>query len=467
MMPRILIAVAAALLAGVSLAPARSTQVVNDITQLNPIVVEAVAEPTTVAEIERLVADHKGSISIGGARHSQGGQTACRGCLFIDMRRLNHVLAIDRRHRIMTVQSGATWRQIQEALDPLDLSVAIMQGYANFTVGGTLSVNAHGDYVGQGAMVSSVRSFKIVLADGRLVTASRTENSDIFYGAIGGYGGLGVIVEATLDLAQNRRLERTTERISMAEYKAYFRRKVDHAPGVVMHSATIYPPEYRNVVADTYRETSKPLTITARLAPRDRPSSLMQLGMTWVTKSRSGKLAREYVYDPLHPRQPQVVWRNYAASQDANSLEPASRTTSTYGLQEYFVPVERFDDFALKLGATLRQSPANVLNIAIRHAPPDPGTLLSWAPRETFCFVLYFEQGVTQQERQAVKAWTAKLIQLAIDEGGDYYLPYQIVATKAQFLKAYPRAPDFFALKKKLDPTYKFRNTLWEAYYGP
>jgi hypothetical protein len=46
-------------------------------------------------------------------------------------------------------------------------------------------------------------------------------------------------------------------------------------------------------------------------------------------------------------------------------------------------------------------------------------------------------------------------------------MPYQIVATKAQFLQAYPRAPEYFALKKKLDPTYKFRNTLWEAYYHP
>ena len=66
-----------------------------------------------------------------------------------------------------------------------------------------------------------------------------------------------------------------------------------------------------------------------------------------------------------------------------------------------------------------------------------------------------------------MKAWTSELIQLAIDEGGDYYLPYQIAATRAQFLKAYPRAPEYFALKRRLDPTYKFRNSLWDAYYTP
>jgi hypothetical protein len=48
--------------------------------------------------------------------------------------------------------------------------------------------------------------------------------------------------------------------------------------------------------------------------------------------------------------------------------------------------------------------------------------------------------------------------------GGTYYLPYQLVATRAQFLRAYPAAPRFFALKERLDPTCKFRNRLWERY---
>jgi hypothetical protein len=56
---------------------------------------------------------------------------------------------------------------------------------------------------------------------------------------------------------------------------------------------------------------------------------------------------------------------------------------------------------------------------------------------------------------------------LSIDEGGDFYLPYQIVASKEQFLKAYPRAQKFFMLKRNLDPRYKFHNKLWDAYYTP
>ena len=50
-------------------------------------------------------------------------------------------------------------------------------------------------------------------------------------------------------------------------------------------------------------------------------------------------------------------------------------------------------------------------------------------------------------------------------EGGSFYLPYQIHATRAQFLAAYPRADAYFAVKTRVDPDYKFRNRLWQAYY--
>ena len=129
-----------------------ASAVVNDVTGLNPIPVRETVAPRSVGEISRLVREHHGPICIGGARHSQGGQIATDGCLFLDMRAMNRVLAFDPQARRITVEAGITWRGIQEAIDPHGLSVKVMQTYANFTVGGSLSVNAHGRYVGQGAL---------------------------------------------------------------------------------------------------------------------------------------------------------------------------------------------------------------------------------------------------------------------------------------------------------------------------
>jgi FAD/FMN-containing dehydrogenase len=161
------------------------------------------------------------------------------------------------------------------------------------------------------------------------------------------------------------------------------------------------------------------------------------------------------------------VWRNYEASHDTAELEPVSRERSTYVLEEYFVPVDRFDEFIPRLQATLRQHEVNVINISIRHARQDPGSLLAWARTEVFAFVIYYKQGTSDAAREQVGVWTRELIDASLAVGGSYYLPYQLQATREQFLRAYPRAPEFVALKQRLDPTNKFRSELLDKYLRP
>jgi len=123
------------------------TRHVTDVTELIDIPVERVVQPRSHAEIQALLQRHDGPVSIGGGRYSMGGQIGTRRTLFLDLREHNDVLELDPTARTVRVEAGITWRALIEALDPHDLSVKIMQSYANFTVGGTLSVNAHGRYV--------------------------------------------------------------------------------------------------------------------------------------------------------------------------------------------------------------------------------------------------------------------------------------------------------------------------------
>ena len=441
--------------------------VINDVTQLNPIPVANVIAPTTVDEIVAAVRSHAGPISIGGGRYSMGGQTATTGALQIDMRRFNRVIAFDSVNKIITVQAGIRWRDIQQRIDPANLSVKIMQTYSNFTVGGSMSVNVHGRYIGLGPLVLSVRSLKIVLADGRLVEASPTSNPEIFYGAIGGYGGLGVIVEATLDLTDNVRVKRSSVRMPITQYGAYFRERVRDSASVIFHNGDIYPPKYERVNAVSWTRTDDSVTVADRLIPANKSYRLDRAVYSIIADWPLGKAFREHVVDPMLFRGAPVEWRNYEASYDVAELEPSSRERGTYVLEEYFIPVERFDEFVPKMRAVFEKHDVNVVNVSIRHALPDPGTLLAWAPREAFAFVVYYKQGTTAPERRKVGVWTREMTDSILSVGGAYYLPYQPWATEAQFLRAYPRAPEFFALKRRLDPANKFRNTLWDKYYVP
>lgn len=444
---------------------AESELIVNDVTGLNPIRVGKVIKPMQSSEIIAAITQSTGPISIGGGRYSMGGQTAYENSLHIDMRSFNKVLSFDEGGKTITVQPGITWRDVQEYIDPFNLSVRIMQTYSNFTVGGSLSVNVHGRYIGEGPLIKSVESIKLILANGKELVASREVNSDLFYGAIGGYGGIGVITEATLGLAENVKIERKTRLMPVAEYKDYFFEKIRGDANVVFHNGDLYPPDYEEVLDISWYKTDKPLTNEERMIARNIEYKWTPIAADFVADYDIGKSIRKNIIDPIYYSFDRVVWRNWEASYDVAELEPESRKEKTYVLREYFIPVENFDSFIPVMKDIFNRNNANIINVSIRHAHPAPENYLSWARKEVFAFVVYYQQGTDQASIDNVKKWSIEMIDAVIEWDGAYYLPYQIFASKEQFAKAYPRSSEFFALKKKVDPDYRFRNALWKQYY--
>lgn len=440
--------------------------IVNDVTQLNPIKVSKIVEPKTTGELIDAVKSARGSISIGGGRYSMGGQTATENSIQIDMRRYNKIIRLDPIGRTITVQAGIRWRDIQEVIDPYDLSIRIMQTYSNFTVGGSLSVNAHGRYIGEGPIIRSVLSIKIVLANGEEITASPTEHSEIFYAAIGGYGGIGIITEATLHLVPNEKIRRENATMPAAKYEEFFFKNIRYDPNTVLHNADLYPPHYHEVRLETWRKTDHPLTVHARLIPQELTYFLLPHMISLISTIPFGSDLRAHVLDPIRDGREAVVFRNYEASYDVGQLEPSTpRLLFTYVLQEYFIPVDAFGLFLPRMAKVLQENDVNVVNISIRHALPDTGSFLAWAPQEVFSFVIYYKQSTSKQSQDHVASWTRRLIDEAIAVGGRHYLPYQIHGTMDQFKRAYPGYKAFFSIKKRLDPRNLFRNKLWDAYY--
>jgi len=439
--------------------------IVNDITQLNPVRVMAIVAPSSVEDVQEALRRTTGPVSIGGGRFSMGGQTASPGSLHFDMRTLNRIVWFSSEDKVIRVQAGVRWCDIQRFVDPHGLAVKIMQTYANFTVGGALSVNCHGRYIGLGPLVLSVRSLKLALHDGSVVEASRNQHSDLFFGAIGGYGAFGVVVEVELDLAENKRVKRTHAVMPLAEYRAHFRNTVRNNPKAVFHNADLYAPHYKTVRSVTWVETEERATTPTRLQPQSRSYPLHQYFLWAISETPFGKERREKLIDPLLYLGKKVHWRNYEAGYDVAELEPPSRMHRTYVLQEYFVPVEELENFVPRMQEILRRHRVNALNISIRHAMPDTETMLGWAPRETFAFVLYHKQRTRENAKSRVGVWTRELIDAALAVGGTYYLPYQPHATLEQFHRAYPRAREFFALKWEVDPNFRFTNVLWDKYY--
>ncbi len=441
--------------------------IIDDVTRLNPVLVKRIERPETIEALCELVKNTKEPLSTGGGRFSMGGQTASPHTVHVDMRKLNRILELNKEEKWIRVECGTRWCDIQQYIDPHDLSIKIMQTYANFTVGGALSVNAHGRYMGQGPLVLSVRAIDLILADGTLLHASKTENTEYFYTAIGGYNAIGIIARAELDLADNIALKRVNKKMPQRDYYTYFKEHVVSEPKSVFHNGDIYPPLYKRMRAVTWVETTEKPTVKTRLMPLKDSYPLERYFLWSFTSTPLGKWRREFLIDPLVFLNKKIHWRNYEAGYDVAELEPKSRKASTYVLLEYFVPVDSFQAFADQMAEIFIRYNVNVLNVSVRHAKADPGTLLAWAREEVFAFVVYYKQKTAAFEKNKVAVWTRELADAVIKTGGSYYLPYQIHPTTEQFHKAYPQAKQLFELKQKFDPDYKFRNCLWDTYYQP
>lgn len=440
--------------------------VVDNVTTLYPVEVARIEVPLSAGDISAFVRAWQGKVAVGGGRYSMGGQVAIRSGLHLDMRQMKQLVWLRPAERVVRVQAGMRWRDLQDHLDLLELAVKTMQSYSNFTVGGSVSVNAHGRYVGHGPIGHTVRALQLVLADGAVVEASPTANAELFHAAIGGYGAIGVITEVELDLADNVRIERVVEDIPLERYVTHFKERVLQDPAAVLHNADLMPPAFDAPLSVTWRRVAddRPLTEPARLVPRAQSYGMEQNTIWAVTELPGGRNLRKTVINSLLMAKPVVKWLNCEASLDVAELEPRTRWVSTYVLQEYFIPERNFLPFARGIAKVLRTHDVEALNLSIRHAPADRISLLPWARENVFCFVLYFKQRSSSAAQQQVGHWTRELIALALIHQGRYYLPYQLHATRAQFEQAYPEAEQLRRVKHEVDPSEKFSNELWKRY---
>jgi len=179
---------------------------------------------------------------------------------------------------------------------------------------------------------------------------------------------------------------------------------------VIFHNGDIYPPHYTTVRATSWGKTKLLPTPKERLITRDGRYTLPQKVYSIIRLGDFGKWFRQYIIDPLVYSSHPIHRRNYEASYDVAELEPKSRKEHSYVLEEYFCPVEKFNEFIPKMTEIFNRYGANIINVSIRHALPDSGSLLAWAQEEVFAFVIYYNQCTSITERREVAVWTRELI---------------------------------------------------------
>ena len=452
---------------------------INDASCLNKTAVYGVVRVRTVDDISRALQfarDNHLKVTAAGQRHSMGGQSFTHDGLVLDMREFKQ-LALDKERKVLTTQTGATWDQIQRFLDPQGLSLQAMQSINIFSVGGTMSVNAHGIAHRPGPLAGTVKSFHIILANGEIKTASPTENPELFRLALGGYGLFGVLLDADLQLVDNEVYELKTQYMNYRDFPEFYRKSVDGHDdvGLIYGRLSVSPSSYlRETAIHTYERTNFKGSLPALEPPKH--NWVQRLVINFSKTGGFGRRVRWSLEKSALPRVRPCISRNQAMNQKEPCL--VSRNQEMYDsmgylqnrlpdtdiLQEYFIPPEKMPEFVDGLRNVVSSNNANLLNVTVRIVNKDTITALPYAKQDMFAFVLYFNQKFNDKESRILQKTTVDLIDLAVGLNGTYYLPYQLYYSPEQLRRAYPEIDQFFAAKRKYDPQGLFSNKFYEKY---
>ena len=400
-----------------------------------------VVRPRTADEVAEAVtgAVRDGStIAVRSGGHSMAGHGTNDGGTVIDLRHLDSVEVLDADRRLVRVGAGATWAKVAAALSSYGWSLTsgdtTSVGVGGLTLGGGVGwmVRKHG------LTIDHLASARVVTADGRLLTASETENPDLFWALRGGGGNLGVVVD--FDFVAH---DTATVHFGTITYE------LDDAARML----TLW--------RDAMRAAPEELSSTFTLVPRfpGAPPTAVVLACYAGAKDASADEA-DAAFEPLLElgtvRDADIADRTYAEILEEPQVPPPGIRFNSRDTM-----VAQLDDAVIEAAAAAHQGPAPTA-IAVRFLGGAfarvPADATAFAHRDAEAMVLgavFTPDTATDAEVEAALGGWAAVAAL----GTGTYVGFQGASTDADVAAAYP--PETYArlaeVKRTYDPDNVFR----------
>jgi decaprenylphospho-beta-D-ribofuranose 2-oxidase len=163
-----------------------------------------VFRPTTVDGIRDaldVAAKNRTSVVLRGAGRSYGDASLRPESVVLDLVRMNRVLRWDPSTGVIDVEPGVTIRALWRYVLGDGWWPPVVTGTMKPTVGGCLAMNVHGkNNWRRGTLGDHCLELDLLLPSGELKTVDSESDPELFRTVIGGFGQLGIITRARLQL---------------------------------------------------------------------------------------------------------------------------------------------------------------------------------------------------------------------------------------------------------------------------
>src|SRR5579884_294203 len=170
----------------------QARRVYNGMIDKHPALIVRCVDVADVIAATNFAREQQLPLAVRGGGHNGPGLGTCDDGLVTDLSSMKGI-RVDPSQRTVRVEGGCTWGEVDHATHPFGL--ATPSGFISTTGVGGLTLGGGIGYLSRrfGLTIDNLLGVDMVLADGRFVTASAEENSDLFWAVRGGGGNFGVV----------------------------------------------------------------------------------------------------------------------------------------------------------------------------------------------------------------------------------------------------------------------------------
>ncbi|MFN0205614.1 MAG: FAD-binding protein, partial [Planctomycetota bacterium] len=442
------------------------------------------SHPDTLRRIFELARAEKRTLAIRGAGNSYSDAFQNNGGLVLDTSGMDRILEFNKNTGIIRAEPGVTiaktWRStLMDGYWPPVVTGTMFASY-----GGLAAMNAHGkNNFKRGTFGDHILEFTILLPTGEELRCSPSENSDIYYAAIGGFGMLGCFTSFTLQLKKVYsgllEVEPVVVRNLGEAFDCFeeYKDKIDYfvgwfdgfAKGSSLGRGVIHVARYLREGEDPQAQ------FTLNPATQELPDRIVGFPKSWMWM-----LLRPFVNDhgmrmvnlmkflTSRCHSPGTKYRQSLAA-FSFLLDYVPGWKYSYGpggLIQYqsFIPKERAREVYESLIALSQERGVVPYLLVFKRHRPDP-FLLTHAVDG---YSLAMDYQVTAKNRERLWALAHAMDEIVHAAGGRFYFAKDATLRAESLRKIWPAASidRFLALKKRCDPDGMLQTDLYRRLFG-